>query len=215
MNKLERLDTLPPEIISNFLSTGKSDAIDTEMQMFVKQLQWSIEIWEHNRSITAAAKKLRNRVMAVQKIKMPMRLAKERVSDAINYFHVDLGVEQKIFDLQAADDLSKIVQLMIADDKLDAAARNIIKANELRHKANKSISTSNYEAPRFLISPDVSLVDIGFEKENLKSIAKKDSNGYYLDLINNLDVDKEDKKRLLKDADIHDVPFEELENNGD
>lgn len=215
MTKLEKLEAYAPEIINQFLDTGKSLAIEDEMQKFIEQLQWAAEIKHYHGSISQAAKKLAERVRAVQNIKMSVRLARERIADAINYFHVDLPIAQKVWDMQTADKLEDLAKLMIADDKLDSAGKYLLKANELRKRANEAISNEDLKAPVFLISDTISHEDLGFEKENLKEIAQKDNDGFYLKLINSLEgADPEDKKRLLKDAEIHDVDFEEIENDG-
>ncbi|MDD4009531.1 MAG: hypothetical protein PHQ67_06925, partial [Fermentimonas sp.] len=60
-------------------------------------------------------------------------------------------------------------------------------------------------APVFLISPEITAEQMGFACESLKEIAKKNNEGYYLNLIDSLPIDKKEKKRLLADADISDA----------
>lgn len=212
MTSLEKLEALHPDVINSFLKKGSSDAIDEELQLFIHQLQMAAEVKYYYNSITLASKKLAERVWAEQRIKMSVRLAKERIYDAMNYFHVDNNVAQKIWDMNTADRLDNIALMLIKDDKFDQAAKWTVKANELRKRANEAVNNEEFEAPVFLFSPELSHEDMGFEKENLKKIAKEDADGYYLKLINNLDAEPEDKKRLLKDAGITDVEFEEIEN---
>lgn len=214
MTTLEKLEAFPPEVISHYLDTGISEAIPDELKLFVDQISMAAEIKHHYASIAISAQKLTQRVKAVQNIRMSVRLAKERIYDAMNFFHVDAPVAQKVWDMSTADKLDSYAQVLTAQEKYDKAAKCTIDANELRKRANDAVNNEDLKAPVFLISNKISLTDMGFEKENLKSIAKKDNEGYYLHLIKNLDVDNEEKKRLLRDANIQDTDFEEIENDG-
>ena len=56
-----------------------------------------------------------------------------------------------------------------------------------------------------MISDKLTLEDLDIEKKNLKEIARKDSDGYYIKLNTQLPIEKEDKQRLLKDANVEDA----------
>ena len=74
----------------------------------------------------------------------------------------------------------------------------------------------NAWAPVFLISNEVTAELIGFNKRSLKVIAKKNNDGFYINLIDNLPVEKEEKHRLLRDADIVDAEIiEEIPDHGE
>ena len=64
----------------------------------------------------------------------------------------------------------------------------------------------------FLISPELTPEDLGYSKASLKEIAAKHNQGFYLNLIENLPLEKVEKKRLLRDADIEEANYEELNN---
>jgi len=66
MTQLDRIEQIHPDLISQFFATGKCDAIPQELQKFLEQLQWAMEIYEHERSITRAARKLQQRINANQ-----------------------------------------------------------------------------------------------------------------------------------------------------
>ena len=63
------------------------------------------------------------------------------------------------------------------------------------------------------MDPKIQPEDLGYEKKSIKEIAAKHNEGFYIKLINELPVEKSDKKRLLRDADIQEVEF--LETNED
>lgn len=74
----------------------------------------------------------------------------------------------------------------------------------------------NAWAPVFLISNEVTSEIIGYAKRNLKEIAKKNNEGFYINLIDNLPVEKEEKQRLLRDANIVDAEIiEEIPDDGE
>lgn len=66
MTQLDRIEQIHPDLISQFFATGKCDAIPQELQKFLEQLQWAMEIYEHERNITRAARKLQQRINANQ-----------------------------------------------------------------------------------------------------------------------------------------------------
>ena len=46
--------------------------------------------------------------------------------------------------------------------------------------------------------------------DSLKEIAAKHNRGFYLNLIDNLPIESQEKKRLLRDADIEEAEYEEI-----
>lgn len=210
--QIEKLSSLHPDIVSDFLDTGESLAIPVEMQLFIMQMQWAMEVWENERNMNRAAKLLKERVMFLQKIRISISTAKKRIGDALQYFDVDEQVAQHVWDRDTANKLEDLAKLAVATNNIREARNCYIEANELKKRANEEAEARDQKGPVFIITNTLTHDDMGFEKENLKKIAAKYNEGFYLNLINNLPVDKEDKKRLRKDADIQDVKFEEIEN---
>ena len=66
MTKLDILDKIHPDLITSFLISGESNGIPDDVQLFLKQLQWAAEIYEHERNITRAAKQLKTRISLQQ-----------------------------------------------------------------------------------------------------------------------------------------------------
>lgn len=215
MEYLARLESLHPDIIDNFLASGESQAIPIELQQFIMQLQWAIEIKEYENNINRAARKLRERVFAVQKIRLNLNTAKARIYNAMVYFDVDDNIPQKIWDRDTANKLMDLAKLATAQDKLNEAGRFIDRANELRRRANTADSGSGNNQINFLISTDYKIEDSGFERENLKKIAAKANKGFYINLINGLPLSQEEKEPLYRDADIEEADFEEINENGE
>ena len=215
MNYLSRIESLHPDIIEHFIETGVSKAIPEDLQMIIKQLTWAVEIWETERNITRAAKLLKMRIRAKQGVTLGLMACKQRINDSKLYFNVDCTVSNKYWLLDAADKFEDLTKLAIAQDKLREAGIFHEKATDYRIKANAELSLADMQPPVFLISDKMSLEELGFEKKNLKEIARKHTDGFYLELITKLPVDKSDKRKLLYDAGIEDAKIiDELDNNG-
>lgn len=215
MNYLARIESLHPDIIEHYIETGMSKAIPEDLQLIISQLTWAVEIWETERNITRAAKLLKMRVKAKQNITLGLMCCKQRINDSKLYFNVDCSVSNKYWLLDAADKFEDLTKLSIAQDKLKEAGTFHEKATEYRIKANAELSLSDMQPPIFLISDKMTLEELGFEKKNLKEIARKHSDGFYIELITKLPVDKSDKRRLLYDAGIEDAKIiEENDNDG-
>ncbi len=205
MNYLETIDKLHPDIVHHFLTTGQSKGIPEEIQLFLKQLQFAAEIYEYERNITRAAKKLRVRILVEQGIDMPVRTCKSRIYAALNYFNVDNNVAIKVWENDFADKYDDLAKLAIADEDIKTAKACYDAARACRISASEATSRESEWAPVFLISPEITAEQMGFTKKSLKEIAKKNNEGFYVSLIDSLPIDRHEKKRLLSDADIEDA----------
>lgn len=212
MNYLETLHKLHPDIVHHFLVTGESKGIPAELQQFVMQLQWAMEIYESDRNITRAASMLRLRIQAKQGINVPVRTCKSRIYSALNYFNVDNNVSVKVWENDFADKYHDLAQLAIANDDLKTAKACYDAARTSRIAASEATARESDWAPVFVISPEITPEQMGFTKKSLKEIAKKNNEGFYINLIDSLPIEKVERKRLLQDADIEDAEFEEMDN---
>ncbi len=215
MDYLAKIEALHPDIIDNFLQNGSSEAIPIELQQYIMQLQWAIEIKEYESNITRAAKKLRERVWASQKLRLNINTSKARIYNAMAYFDVDDHIPQKIWDRDAANKFESLAKLAIAQDKLNEAGRFLDRAKELSRRANTVDIASGQLQVNYLISTDYKIEDGGFERKNLKQIAAKANKGFYIQLINGLPISDEEKQPLYRDADIEEADFEEINNDGE
>jgi len=211
ISNLEKLESIHPDVVFDFLETGSSVAIAKDMQLFIKQVQWAGEVWERERNTTRAARKLKERIFAVQGIRLNIVTCKARVFQAMEYFDVDHNIPQEIWDRDAANKFEDLMKLAIAQDKLDAAGRFLEKANELRRRANSALNINDLQMPQFLITTKISPEDLGYTNKNMLEISKKASEGFYIKMINDFPISKQEKKSLLSDAEIEDVEFEDID----
>lgn len=210
MNKLDTLDKIHPDLISTFLTTGKCDGIAPDVQIFLKQLQWAAEIYEYERNITRAAKQLRQRINAQQQINIDERTCKARIYAAINYFSIDNNVSIKVWESNYADKYEDLAKLCAAAEDYKTMGKCYSAALECRRRASEIAEADRDLGIVFLISPELSSEDLGYSKVSLKEIAAKHNKGFYLNLIDSLPIEKVEKKRLLRDADIQEAEYEEL-----
>ncbi|MCC8187136.1 MAG: hypothetical protein LIP08_06405 [Bacteroides sp.] len=210
MTYLEKLDKLHPDLINTFLTTGHCDGVPAEIQVFLKQLQWAAEIFEYERNISRASKKLRERIAAQQKLQVDVRTCMSRIYAAINYFNVDNNVSVKVWEGVYADKFEDIAKLAALKGDVRSMERCTEKARECRARASEADQADRQWAPVFIISPEITPEELGYKKRSLKEIACKSNKGYYINLIETLPIEKEDKTRLLADAGIVDAEFEEI-----
>lgn len=214
MTQLETLDKIHPDLISCYLETGRCDGIPEEIKIFLKQIQWSAEIYEFERNITRAAKSLRTRILAQQGIKIDVRTCISRIYAAINYFSIENNVSSKIWESNFADKFEDLAKLACSRRDYKLQKECYQSAIDCRRRASEAAETDKEWAPVFIINTSITVEDVDFKKKNLKEIARKSNEGFYLNLIDSLPVEKEDKKRLLRDADIQDVAPEDIEEIG-
>lgn len=210
MTQLDTLDKIHPDMISAFLTSGKCDGIPVEVQLFLKQLQWAAEIYEYERNITRAAKQLRQRINAQQQINIDDRTCKARIYAAINYFNIDNNVSIKVWESNYADKYEDLAKLCAAAGDYKTQGKCYSAALECRRRASQIAEADRDLGIVFLISPELTPEDLGYSKASLKEIATKHNQGFYLNLIDNLPIEKAEKKRLLRDADIQEAEYEEL-----
>ncbi len=208
---LEQIGELHPDLLAGFLATGKCDAIPENLRMFIQQLQWAIETYETERSITRCATKLRQRIAAEQHIKMEQRTAVARVYQALNFFHIDQNVPIKVWEAIYADQFEKIAQFAALKGDLKTQAKATERALECRRRAAEIADTDRSLGVTMLFHGDITPELMGLEKKSLKEIARKDNDGEYLKIINQLPLESLEKKRILRDADIQEAEIiEEL-----
>ena len=202
MTIIDRLDKIHPDLISAFLSTGQCDGIPEDVKLFLKQIQWAAEIYEYERNISRAARQLRIRILAQQKISLDERTCRARIYAAINYFNIDNNVSIKVWE----DNFAKL-SAMRGDYKTQKECYK--EALECRRRASQIAEATTNMGIVFLFSKELTAEELGYTSENLKKIAAKYNEGFYHNLISNLPIEKEEKKRLLRDADIQEAEIVE------
>lgn len=213
MNNLQRIEEIHPDLISQFLATGECDSIPRDIQLFLQQLSWAMEIFEHERNITRAARKLQHRINAEQHAKIELRTCQARIYEAINYFAVDNNVPIKVWENQYANQFENLAKLCAVAGDYKTQGKCYERALECRRRAAEIAEADRDLGVIFLISPELTPEEMGFSKKSLKEIAAKHNKGFYVTLIDSLPIENIEKKRLLRDSDIEYAEFEEIKND--
>lgn len=213
MNNLQRIEEIHPDLISQFLATGECDSIPRDIQLFLQQLSWAMEIFEHERNITRAARKLQHRINAEQHAKIELRTCQARIYEAINYFAVDNNVPIKVWENQYANQFENLAKLCAVAGDYKTQGKCYERALECRRRAAEIAEADRDLGVIFLISPELTPEEMGFSKKSLKEIAAKHNKGFYITLIDSLPIENIEKKRLLRESDIEYAEFEEIKND--
>ncbi|WP_025799305.1 hypothetical protein [Hoylesella saccharolytica] len=214
MTQLDRIEQIHPDLISQFFATGKCEVIPQELQLFLQQLQWAMEIYEHERNITRAARKLRQRITAEQHIKIEERTCMARLYEAINYFSVDNNVPIKIWENQYANQFENLAKMCALAGDYKTQGKCYERALECRRRASEIAEADRDLGVTFIFSPTITAEELGFSKKSLKEIAAKHNEGFYITLIDSLPIERKEKKRLLRDSDIQNAEIlQELPND--
>lgn len=214
MSKIESLETIHPDLISNFLTTGKGDGIPEDVRLFLKQLQYAAEIYETERNIKRAARLLRIRINTLQGVQISERACMARIYEAINYFCVDNNVSIKVWESDFANKYEDLAKLCLSNNDYKGAKSCFDAAIECRRRASEIAEADRDLGITFLISSEITPELLGLESQNLKKIAAKANDGFYIKLIDGLPIEGDEKKRLLRDADIEEAQIiEEIPND--
>lgn len=213
MTGIEKIAALHPDIVHTILTTRTSKVVDADTVELLLELQAAAEIYDYERNISRAAEKLRLRILAERGKSMPVRTCRTRIYQALDYFAVDNNVSIKVWKSDFANKYEDMARLALAMDDVKSAMRCYAHAERCRVEASEAADKEMAWAPVFILSPDVSLTQMGFEKRSLKAIAKKDNDGYYLRLIDGLPIDEQEKVRLRRDAEVSEAEYEEIEDD--
>ena len=212
MNYLEKIGSVHPDVIDEFIRTGTSKVIPKELQDVINQMVFSLQIYRHERNISRAARQLQVRTKAEQGIDININTAKSRIYAALNYFDVDCNVDESVWLRDYANKFEDLAKIALAQGKTETAGKYMEKSLECRLRATTADKQASLGVV-YVMSNDITPEDLGFVSRSKKEIARKANAGVYLKIIDSLDIPAEEKKRLKNDADIDDVEFEEIEND--
>lgn len=195
MNKpsIGDIKKLPVEIIQNFRETGKSAVIHKKVQQYILHLDRAAEIVmnqnEHN--ISRAAKLLRETFPEIS-----YSCARDRVYDAISYFHINKNMSEASWNHYYADRMEDLAKLAISDNNLTEARRCTERAEQYRMKAAVSnVDPNDIKPHTFRITTEVTHELLGIEKKNKREMWPETR-----EFIKKMDIDKAEKARLAHEA---------------
>lgn len=214
MNYLEKIGSVHPDVIDEFIRTGKSQVLPSDLQYIINQMVFSLQIYRTERNIARAARQLQVRTKAEQGVDININTAKSRIYAALNYFDVDCNVDQSVWLRDYANKFEDLSKVALAQGKTESAGKFMEKALDCRLRATASDKQASLGVV-YILSDDISPEYLGFSSRSKKEIARKANDGVYLKIIDSLDIPSDEKRRLKSDADVEDVDFEDIENDSD
>lgn len=214
MNYLDKISTLHPDVIDEFVRTGSSSVIPVDLQNNINQMVYAIQIYRTERNISLAAKKLQVRTKAEQGVDLNINTAKSRIYAALSYFDVDCNVSENVWLRDYANKYEDLVKIALAKGRPDVAKGCMDAALDCRLRATAADRQASLGVV-YVMSAEIRAEDIGFPSRSKKEIARKALDGQYAKMIDALNISADDKKRLREDADISDVDYEMITNEAD
>lgn len=185
------LEKIPPEIIADYRKTRESQGLSPELQIYIDQLERSVELYRKNRSVRKAAKELNADFKDIS-----FNTCRQRIYDAINYFHLNSTVKEEAWYHYYADyhdELSKKAENAKDYKEARLAARQ---AAEYRIQASKVGIDPDLLRPKDqILNPDISPERLGLEEFNLKKLWVDTGT-----FIEQLQVDSASKQRIKEEA---------------
>lgn len=210
---LKDLETIPVEILQDFRETGESMALGDDLKTYIMQLDRAVEIrtQEHEHNIMRGAKRLQESFPDIS-----LSTAKNRIYDAINYFHLNSTVKAEAWSNYYADRMEDLARLSIAANNITEARRCIERSKEFRLEAsNLAIDPNEIKPHTFLVSPEVNPALLGLEEFNLGKLWTNTEK-----FIKDLPIDQRDKQTALSDAAMalnrtEDIDYEDVNEEED
>ena len=130
------------------------------------------------------------------------------IEDTTLYYN---NVSIKVWESNYADKYEDLAKLCAVRGDYKTQEKCYNAALECRRRASEIAEADRDLGIVFLISPNLTPEELGFQKKSIKEIARKNNEGFYINLIDSLPIEKGDKKRLLRDADIQEAEIVEPE----
>ena len=137
-----------------------------------------------------------------------------RIYQAINYFQVDCNVPIKVWESNFANKYEDLAKLCAQQRDYKGMKACYDAALQCRRRSSEIAEADRDLGVTFLFTPELTAEELGFTKKNLKEIAAKHNEGFYITLIDSLPIETKEKKRLLRDADIQEAEIiQEISND--
>lgn len=188
---LTSIDKLSPDAIIHFRKTGESDVIPVHAQRMIIQLDRAINLLRVKFSVSRAAAELMKEFP-----ELSYSVAKERVADAVNYFHHNMKVSNQAWDQLYADRFDELAHRCELKGDMMEARRNRIYAHKLRTERNEDVfAIDGIQPVKMMISPNITAERLGLEEFNLKEMWKDTKI-----MISKFDINSKEKNKVIREA---------------
>jgi len=201
MTKLERVQALDDDILRSFMQTHRSQSIPEELQRYILQLSSTSSIIHFEGTSAGRV----TRALRKEYPELSYSQALNIYYDALNFFYIDDNVTAAAWDNYYAEKMEDLSRLAIKAGNLSVAQKCMAAAHDLRTKNRDIINPADWAPPVFLISPKLTPEQLGFKKQDLFEIARRQEDKTLGELIEKLPTSEKEKKRLMKEAAIEDA----------
>lgn len=186
----KELEKLHPDIVQHYRRTGKAEGIPEKVKEFIDILDRAAEIFNTEKNIARAARMLQG------DFDIAFQTARQRIYDAINYFHLNNTVKEEAWHNFYADYFENLAKLALAKDDLTEARRNVERAMSARIKAASiHIDPDQLQPKDQMLTPDITNERLGLPDVNLKKIWNDTE-----EFIDNLNISNEKKEEVKNEA---------------
>lgn len=223
MTTKQMFEALPPEIVSDYLKTRKSEGIPEKVQRFIEAID---KVPEQHRRYPSVSRCCRELMKLYPDEFTSFRYAQEIVYASIQYHHLNNNVSNAAWDNYFADKQEELANIAVMAGKLDVASLCFERARRYRtNKDDNAFDAAKLRPHTNVLSPDVPPILLGLIDENGKEPSLNDvfkRKEKVLDeavkMIRKMDVSDEEKNRLIYEAKMNlnmpeDIDFEDIPNN--
>lgn len=207
----EKLETLHPDVIRNYIATGKPSGITADLVEYIQKIDKVPELFRIHGSPSKTAREL---CTLYPGLFSSVNIARIVVFAAINHFHLNSTVKNQAWDNLYADRFDELAQIEIQRKNIDSAKRILTEAHRLRTLRNDdSIDPDKIKPVIQVISPQVTPDMLGLDPNFDIGTYWRDVKTFVKNRLKN--VDTEQKDAILREAsrnlNIEDADFENAE----
>ncbi len=208
MTKLEQIKALDPEVIRNFLAHRESSDLAPSLADYIIKMNAAASI------IHLKGTALKQVTDALMRNFQDLTYSKARTIfyDAMNFFYIDDNLSAATWDNYYADQMENLGRLAIQADQFSVAMKCFAKAHEYRTMDRNVINPEDWKPPVFVISTDVKPEDLGYKSKKVYEIARRKEDKEIANIINGLPVPEAERNRLMREAQVVDTDYEEVED---
>lgn len=191
-SKISQLRAMPVKTVNAFLKSRDAAAcgILPEMAEYILQVNEAANLLRDYPNIGDAAAQLQKLYPHIS-----LHCARDRISDALNYFNANCTITSDAWNLYYADVMMDLYTKAIKAGDLKEARLCLDKAREYRcEAASHNIDPALIRFKEQLISPDVELERMGVQKDSMAEAYRK-----AIEIIETRELSGADKERLKKE----------------
>ncbi|HET6558073.1 MAG TPA: hypothetical protein VFG54_12210 [Prolixibacteraceae bacterium] len=207
----ETLERLHPDVIQNFLDTGKASGIAPEVVRYIEKIDKIPDLYRQCQNPTRTSREL---MRLYPDLFSSFKSAQALVYAAINHFHLNCSIKNQAWDNLYADRFDELAKIEVKRGNIEAAKRIYTEAHRLRTLRNEdSLDVEKLRPIVQVISPEVTPQMIDIDGNYSLKEMWSDVKVFVKHQVKN--VSDEQKAAILREAgktlNIEDADFEDAD----